>query len=133
MKTLATGLIAAGLIAATGVSAMAASENVRKPTSAEDATLVPTVRGSLPAAWQSKIRVKTRISTVKSRTVWAGFTFGPRNPANGSIQGGYGFARKAGSGWKIVDTGTSQVGCGLVPNAVIYDLLPQLTGFVEKC
>lgn len=133
MKAIATGLVAAGLIIATTTSAVAAQETVRKPTAAEDRTLVPTVRGSLPSNWQSRIRVKTRISTVKDKNVWAGFTFGPRNPSDGSIQGGYGFARKVGSGWKIVDTGTSQVGCKDVPKAVIYDLLPQLIGFVERC
>ncbi|MFM8827939.1 MAG: hypothetical protein ACKOGE_01455 [Actinomycetota bacterium] len=132
MRTIATGLIAAGLIAATATSAMAASETVRKPTAAEDATLVPTLRAGIPASWQAKVSFKTRISTVNSS--YAGYSFGPRPGYNdGSIQGGYGFAKKTGKKWKIVDFGTSGVGCKNVPWPVIKDLLPSILGFVEKC
>jgi hypothetical protein len=132
MRNIATGLIAAGLVAMSVTPALAASETVRKPTAAEDATLVPTLRASLPRDWQAKVTFKTRISTVNSR--WAGYSFGPRAGYNdGSIQGGYGFARRTGSKWKIVDFGTSQVGCKNVPWPVIKDLLPSILGFVEKC
>lgn len=131
MKSIATALIAAGLIAATATQAMAASENVRKPTAAEDATLVPTVRKTVPAQWQSKVRVKTRISTVNSQ--YAGYSVGARPGYENQVQGGYGFAKRSGSGWKVVDFGSSQVGCRIVPWPVIKDLLPSLIGFVEKC
>lgn len=131
MKTIALGLVAAGLIATTTTSAVAASETVRKPTAAEDRTLVPAVRATIPADWQSKVRVRTRISTVN--TNWAGFGFGPRPGFESQVQGGYGFAKKTRTGWKVVDSGTSQVGCKIVPWPVIKDLLPSLIGFVEKC
>lgn len=63
-----------------------------------------------------------KVSTVSSS--WAVATIAPTSAARGTLQGGTGLAvRLAGTRqWVVVDFGTSGVGCGIAPDAVVADL-----------
>jgi hypothetical protein len=64
--------------------------------------------------------VKIRISTVESRYARANFV--AKKQYRGMFQAGYGVAKRGAHGWKAIDVGSADVGCGKVPPPVRKDL-----------
>ena len=123
-------LVLAGL--AVGVpTAAGITEAARQPTRAEDSALLPAVRANIPAAWRSKSWIRTRVSTINSR--WAGFMVNPRSGYESVVQTAYGYARRSGSRWVIVQLGNSGVGCAQVPQAVRAELMRAVQWGVDEC
>lgn len=112
-----------------GVVAMASA--ARQPTKSEDNTLLPAVRAQVPLAWRSKSWIRTRVSTVDPR--WSAFMVNPRSGYESVVQTAYGYARRNGSRWVVVDLGNSGVGCRRVPGRVRADLIPAVGWSPDPC
>ena len=125
---LATALLA---IAASGSTGFAVAEAARQPTRSEDAALLPVVRASIPAGWRSTSWVRTRVSTIAPR--WAAFKINPRSGYEGVVQTAYGYAQRTGLKWRVVELGTSGVGCLGVPRSVRTELRRAVQWQADPC
>ena len=110
------------LVAAPGAAAS------KRPTSSQAAAITRAVQTSTVGGVNDVPRNRyvvshRRISTVETR--WAYAQIQPRKRFEDTFQGAYVMlVNLAGTRkWVVVDLGTAQVGCGVVPTAVISDLL----------
>ena len=137
-RTRIAGLAAISALAAASTVLVAplangATEQARKPTASEDAGLLPVLRAETGNSWGGKAWLRTRISTVDAR--YAGFTVNARPGYEGVVQTAWGFARRRGGTWVVIDAGGDRVGCRSVPNAVRWDLARALlrSGQPDRC
>lgn len=125
------GVLGAAVLGLGVLGLAAPASAARQPTKSEDSTLLPAVRAQIPPAWRSKSWIRTRVSTVNSR--WAAFKINPRSGYEGVVQTAYGYARRSGSGWVVVELGNSGVGCRRVPSSVRADLITAVGWSNDPC
>lgn len=118
-------------IAASAPLGAAAIETARQPTRSEDAALLAAVRANIPAAWRSQSWVRTRVSTINPR--WAAFKINPRSGYEAVVQSAYGYAQRSGPRWRVVELGTSGVGCSGVPASVRNELRRAVQWQADPC
>jgi hypothetical protein len=137
MRRTATIAAAAALSLLVAAAPAAAS---RRPTSGQAAAITRAVQTSAVAGMNRVPRNRyvvshRRISTVERS--WAYAQIQPRKRFRSTFQSAYAMlVNPAGTRtWVVVDLGSAQVGCGVVPAAVISDLLggdagcpPEVTG-----
>jgi hypothetical protein len=123
--------IALAAVAASGSMGAAAVETARQPTRSEDTALLAAVRANTPPDWRAKSWVRTRVSTINSR--WAGFRINPRSGYEGEVQGAYGYAQRSGARWRVVELGSSGVGCAGVPGPVRNELRRAVQWGADPC
>jgi hypothetical protein len=112
-----TVLVLAGMTATAAVAS-------RRPSDAETAAITKAFKTTTKAGLKSLAKqfdvVRIRVSTVNSH--YATGAFVPKPQYRRIFQSGYGVAKRGKNGWKAVDVGSSMVGCGKVPKAVLTDL-----------
>jgi hypothetical protein len=118
------------LVASSAIGA-AAAEAARQPTRSEDTALLAAVRSNIPPDWRAKSWVRTRVSSINSR--WAGFRINPRSGYEGEVQGAYGYAQRSGARWRVVELGSSGVGCAGVPGPVRNELRRAVQWGADPC
>jgi hypothetical protein len=126
--------VAATLIGAlVGALALGACGSISTGTSSTTTTAPTTARAAVvvflndQGVEPTKYTI-TRASAAKANPAWAYFQVGPVRTDRDTFQAFYGFAHKTGGQWKVVGSGSSEVGCppgapgnALVPAAVLAE------------
>lgn len=108
-------------MAAAAVIAPAVADAARAPTPAERGAIAAIMRAQTPPAWRPISRVQARVSTRVKRFAIA--TVRPKPGHEHVVQSAYAFLSGRGAKWRLVDLGSSGVGCGRVPQRVRVELM----------
>jgi len=123
-RSTATALTTAATVLLLSSSALAS-----KPATPAQTRALTRAIHTTPVAGVNKIpRSRYRVSNVKISTVsksWASASLVPTKRSRATFQSAYVLAvNPAGtSSWVVVDLGSAEVGCGIVPDSVLADLL----------
>jgi hypothetical protein len=125
MRTI-TIAIAACAVALTMPAAPAVAS--KRPTRSQARAITHAVEASRVGGVNKLPRNRYTVANIKVSTVsrsWAYAEIKPRKAFEDTLQGGHAFlVRLSGTpAWVVVDVGTAQVGCGILPTEVITDLL----------
>jgi len=118
---LLAGLAVVGVGATT--AAVSEADAARKATAEEGAAIRALIRPSIPPQWKTKTVIKVRVSTVNSRYALA--TAGAKRGYEDVVQGALFTLRRRSGAWKVLDAGSTGMGCAL-PARVARDLLGDL-------
>jgi hypothetical protein len=97
------------------------ADAARAPTAAERRPIVAIMRAQTPPAWRPISQVRVRVSTRARRVAIA--TVGPAPGHEQVVQSAYAFLARRGPVGRLLDLGSSGVGCGRVPQRVRVELM----------